>query len=278
MVFATKALNSSGAPVESPETGPAALWRLGRGLVWPVACAGCGLPDVPLCATCRRAVTGPAFFQPMVGWPPGWGVWSATTYTGPAARLVPAWKERGRHDLTGPFGIGLAAALTACRASASRSVARSGRPRPAEPWLVVPVPSVRGASRRRGGDLVAALARSAAGEVARHDRRHARADEASPAGLRVAQVLTHRRDVRDQGELSARARRKNLSGALAVRPSLRFALLQRGCVVLDDVVTTGATAAEAARALTGAGARVIGVCSLSVTLRREGVSTSEYLL
>jgi predicted amidophosphoribosyltransferase len=84
----------------------------------------------------------------------------------------------------------------------------------------------------------------------------------------VAAVLTHQRDVRDQGELSARARRQNLAGALAVRPGLRFAFPQRGCVIIDDVVTTGATAAETARVLTAAGARVTGVCSLSVALRR----------
>ncbi|GLY14872.1 hypothetical protein LWF15_04960 [Kineosporia rhizophila] len=256
------------AEAESFASGPAA-WRqacrrLGLGLIWPVVCAGCGAPDVPLCVLCRRVVAGPAFFQPMVGWPPGWGVWGATAYGGTAAKLVLSWKERGRHDLTGPFGAGLASALVACREADSAS---------AGSWQLVPVPSTSGARRRRGGDLVAGLARRAV-------------RSARPAWLAggygpppgVAEILTHRRVVRDQGELSSRARRKNLAGALAVRPGLRFALLQRDCVIVDDVVTTGATVAEAARALTSAGARVVGVCGLSVTLRRQGVSTSEYLL
>ena len=241
-----------------------ACWRLGLGLVWPVVCAGCGAPDVPLCLMCRRVVSGPAFFQPMVGWPPGWGVWGATAYGGTAAKLVLSWKERGRHDLTRPFGAGLASALIACREADSTS---------AEPWQLVPIPSTSGARRRRGGDLVAGLARRAARSV--HTAWLSGGHGPPPS---VAEILTHRRDVRDQGELSSRARRKNLAGALAVRPGLRFALLQRDCVIVDDVVTTGGTVAEAARALTSVGARVVGVCGLSVTLRRQGVSTSEYLL
>ncbi len=254
MLFEANFMNSAEITSRTRSDRFREAWRLGWGLVWPAVCAGCGAPDVALCAACRRAVTGPAFFQPVVGWPPGWGVWAAAAYGGTAARLVLSWKERGRHDLTGPFGAGMASALMACREASSE---------PASPWLLVPVPSSAGARRRRGGDLVAALARRAARLV-------------GPAWVAgghgpppiVAPVLTHQRDVRDQGELSARARRKNLAGALALRPGLRLSLPQRGCVIVDDVVTTGATAAETARVLTSAGARVLGVCGLSVALRR----------
>ncbi|GAB3246399.1 ComF family protein [Kineosporia babensis] len=257
MLFEPKAVN-----FPSPAAGnrPPA-WRLGLGLVWPATCAGCGAPDVQLCEPCRRVVSGPAFFEPMVGWPPGWGVWGVTAYGGTSARLVVSWKERGRHDLTWPFGAGLAAAVLACRQASAA---------PPEPWLLVPVPSTSAARRKRGGNLVAALAHRAVrcgGSV------WAAGGHGAPPS--VAEILTHRRDVQDQGELSGRARRKNLAGALAVRPGLRFPLLQRGCVIVDDVVTTGATVAEAARALTSAGARVVGVCGLTVALRRQGVSTSE---
>jgi predicted amidophosphoribosyltransferase len=85
-------------------------------------------------------------------------------------------------------------------------------------------------------------------------------------------ALRHVRRVRDQGELGATERRANLRGALAVRPAVRQALVGRSCVVVDDVVTTGTTAAEAARALTEAGARVVGHCFLSVTFRQQGVA------
>lgn len=274
MIFATKAMYSSFGPgggglgPPTPPTWPVALWRLALGLVWPVTCPGCGAPDMVVCPDCWRTVAGPAFFLPVVGWPAGRGVWSAAAYAGSTARLVLAWKERGRHDLTGVLAVGLASALLACRGSGPRSDPRSdGR------WLVVPVPSVRAARRRRGGNLVAALAHRAVRLLGPSWA----ASGFGPPPL-VVDLLEHRRDVRDQGELSAQARRHNLAGALAVRPALRFPLLRRRCVVVDDVVTTGATMAEAARALTFSGASVVGVCGLSATLRRQGVSTAEQLL
>jgi predicted amidophosphoribosyltransferase len=93
----------------------------------------------------------------------------------------------------------------------------------------------------------------------------------------MVRALRHTRAVRDQSELNAAQRRSNLTGALGVRPGLALRLRGRECVVVDDIVTTGATAAEAARALTSAGARVVGICSLSVTSRHSGVSADAYL-
>ena len=64
----------------------------------------------------------------------------------------------------------------------------------------------------------------------------------------------------DQTELDAAGRRANLAGAFALHGPAPVG----PCVVLDDVVTTTATAGEAVRALRAGGARVIGV--LCVTL------------
>ncbi|NAZ77424.1 hypothetical protein GTQ99_18640 [Kineococcus sp. T13] len=114
---------------------------------------------------------------------------------------------------------------------------------------LVPVPARAASRRRRGGDLVADLAARAAA-LAR-----ARGHE-----VRVARVLRVARPVADQTDLDAAGRRANLAGAFAVRGPLP----PGPCVVVDDVVTTTATAAEAVRALRAAGARVAGV--LCVTL------------
>jgi predicted amidophosphoribosyltransferase len=238
-------------------------WRAAGALIWPVSCPGCGRTDVAVCDRCRAAVAGPAFFTPMVGWPPGWGVWAACGYRGVPARLLNAWKERGRTDLGAPLATGLASALLAAAAAA---IADPGRP-----LLVVPVPTSRAARRRRGGDLMAELARQA---VARAGSTPGFAPDAG-IGVgrppRVVRALRHARPVLDQAGLSAAGRRANLRGALSVRPGARRLVAGRDCVVVDDVVTTGATAAEAARALTSEGARVVGACFLSVTLRRPGV-------
>jgi predicted amidophosphoribosyltransferase len=235
-------------------SGLRTAWQAGSGLVWPVSCAGCGEPDVAICPTCRTAVSGPAFLTPMVGWPLGWGAWAASGYRGTPARLLIAWKERGRHDLTRPLGAGLGAAVRACRAA---------RTDPAGEWLLVPVPSTRASVRQRGGDLMSELTSQAALAC--------RPGWPGPPP-RPARVLRHVRRVRDQAELGASGRRSNMRGALAVHPAARGSLTGRSCVVVDDIVTTGTTAAEAARALTSAGARVVGHCFLSVTLRRQGVA------
>jgi predicted amidophosphoribosyltransferase len=229
-------------------------WRAGRELLWPVDCAGCGRPDVPICPRCRAVVAGPAFHRPVSGWPLGFDAWAACGYRGPAARLLIAWKERGRVDLTGPLAVGLGAAVRACRAASASD--------PGAGWLLVPVPTTRAARRRRGGDLMADLTRRAAG--------HCRSNWIGPPP-RVVPALGHSRRVRDQGELGAVERRSNLRGALETRRKSAALVAGRPCVVVDDVVTTGTTAAEAARALTAAGARVVGACFLSVTLRQLGV-------
>ncbi len=87
-------------------------------------------------------------------------------------------------------------------------------------------------------------------------------------GGAVRTVLRVARAVEDQSGLSARARQDNLRCAFEVidRPHLD------GCpvIVVDDIITTGATAVEAARALRRAGADVIGVAVVAATERRHG--------
>lgn len=118
--------------------------------------------------------------------------------------------------------------------------------------MVVPVPTRAGAARRRGYDPVRMLALAAA-------RGHGRA--ASRA--RVVPALHHRRRVADQAGLDQRHRRANLAGALTVRPRTAQALSGSAVIVVDDVVTTGATLAEASRALRAAGADVVGAAVLT---------------
>ena len=78
--------------------------------------------------------------------------------------------------------------------------------------------------------------------------------------------------VRDQAGLDARARAENLAGSMRC-PSTLVARLGRvrpraSVVVCDDVLTTGATAREAQRALEAAGLRVDGIAVVAATVRR----------
>ena len=108
--------------------------------------------------------------------------------------------------------------------------------------MLVPVPSAPGAVRARGEDTVLAVARAAARTL-----RAGGTDAVAVAALR------HTRRVADSRGLGAAARRSNLAGAFEVRPDRVPRLRGRRVVVVDDLVTTGASVTEAVRALRCAG-------------------------
>jgi predicted amidophosphoribosyltransferase len=218
------------------------------GLVLPVECAGCGEPERGLCPVCCDLLAGPAV--PLAG-PAGLAAWTVGRYEGALARAVPAWKDRGRLDLTRPLARALARSVEAVLATEI----------PAEPGPVclVPVPSSRGAVRARGQDVMAELARQAA-------RSPGPVPVVAVPALRVARVLS------DQSGLGAGQRRRNVAGAFAVRRRAAGSVRGRSCVVVDDVLTTGASAGEAARALRAAGAGVLGVATVCATPLRRRLS------
>jgi predicted amidophosphoribosyltransferase len=85
----------------------------------------------------------------------------------------------------------------------------------------------------------------------------------------VVPALTVRASVHDQAGLDATQRVSNLLGAYATTTAGARLVRDRGCIVVDDVVTTGATAAEAARALRTAGALVLATAVVAATVRRN---------
>ncbi|WP_329580623.1 phosphoribosyltransferase family protein [Kitasatospora sp. NBC_01250] len=221
-------------------------------LLLPASCAGCGEPGSQLCPVCRALLAGlraaPAAAHPT---PPGLlPLHSCAVYRDPLRRLLIAHKERGALRLAGPLGAVLAEAVRGALTEAAPGPHR-------HPVLLVPVPSARHAVRARGQDATRRLARSAAGRLGR-------------TGLpcRVAPVLRQHRPVADQAGLGAGQRRANLHRALAVPPRFHTALRGRRLVLVDDLVTTGASLAEAARALRAAGAPPLAAATVAATARR----------
>ncbi|MFF8773500.1 ComF family protein [Kitasatospora sp. NPDC015120] len=194
----------------------------------PAPCAGCGATGGQLCPDCRDALAAdlPA---PSAALP--WAH-AAAPYDGPVRRLLLAHKERGALRLAGPLGEALA------RAVRSAVGPQGGR----APLLLVPVPSARAAVRARGHDPTLRLATAATRALRREG-----------LDVRVAALLRHTRPVADQAGLPAAERRRNLHGALTVRPLAHRRPAGLRTVLVDDLVTTGASLAEAARALSAAG-------------------------
>jgi ComF family protein len=77
-----------------------------------------------------------------------------------------------------------------------------------------------------------------------------------------------------QGGLSARARRRNMAGAFDVRASRRGAIGGRRVLLIDDVLTTGATASACARALKRGGAQSVDILVLARVVRAEDPTLS----
>jgi predicted amidophosphoribosyltransferase len=168
-------------------------------------------------------------------------VHALAAYLDPVPEIIIAQKEHGRLDLAKPLGLELARAAEAAAAGA-------------DPFWLVPVPSTHAATVRRGQDPMLRMARVAAARL-----------RTSGRAVAVLPALTHRRRVADQVGLGSRARAENLDGALAVRASSARLLGERPVVLLDDVMTSGATLAEAARALRAAGNAPVGAAVLAAT-------------
>ncbi|MFD7867431.1 ComF family protein [Streptomyces sp. NPDC059783] len=161
-------------------------------------------------------------------------VHAAAAYGNAVRAVLLAHKERG--------ALGLSRAAGRALAGAVRSGA--GKDPDPRPLLLVPVPSARRAVAARGHDPGRRIALAAAAELRR-------------AGIpaRVAGVLRQRRPVADQSGLGARERLANLTGALGVVPGGARLLAAGRVVLVDDLLTTGASLTEAARALRRAGDR-----------------------
>lgn len=227
-------------------------------LLLPSRCAGCGrLDDAEsrlrgLCPLCVSAVRQSVPMSWEIQVPATRAVvpaFAAGAYDGVLRAALLDYKERGRlclrRELAGTLAVSVFGAVGTDDSS----------------FLLVPVPSAIATRRARGHDPVGAMAATAAGYL-----------RATGRQVEVRAVLRQGRAVADQSGLDVDARHANLGGALAVR---RPALVRgRRVVIVDDIVTTGATAAEATRALSDAGAMVTGIACVAATVRRHPVASA----
>ena len=215
-------------------------------LVLPVSCAACGEPDRRLCAACRAqlepevCLLGVAVETStlLTSTGPSFTVASAGPYTGPLVEAVHALKEEHRTGIARDLAFRLSASVDHLMTSVVNGTAS------ARDILFVAPPSSRANFQARGFEPIELLARHAKIPLSRE--------------LRAVRARV------DQTGLGASERDDNVRGSLIARRPLVGASV----ILIDDLVTTGATLREMNRALCAAGARVLGAATLAHTPRR----------
>ena len=228
-------------------------------LVYPPRCPACGaaiathgalcqdcwsglvIPGEPACVACQRPFShdetpeGSVCAVCLAHPPLHDGISAATLYTDASRKLVLAFKHGRR--------IALAPMMARLMTARLRGVDAE--------WLAVPVPLHRWRLWRRGFNQAAVLA----GEIARQ------------RGLKLAvDALVRRKATPVLGGLGAKARARALSGAIAVSPRRRQALRGTNVLLVDDVLTSGATSSACVSALKRAGAAKVVVCCFARVL------------
>ena len=227
-------------------------------LLLPADCPGCGHPTVPgepsgLCIRCERLCQQdpPLFTTPRLD--PGIPIVVSGSYGGVHRQVL----ERGRRDARDVCGALMVGTFRWLWANGYLPDPR------VVPWVLVPAPTTRRASRQRGGDLVTRWCQDIAQGIS--------------GDISVAPVLRSRGTKRDQVGLPATARRENLSGAVAVDTREWERYIRSGwastgmtgvhhpqVIIVDDVVTTGSTCAESVLVLRAHGwhpAMGVALCS-----------------
>ena len=214
-------------------------------LALPARCPGCGREGEPICASCRPLLDARLDLPPGVpiGLPSDIPApllqleWCAS-FSGLVRRALHELKYGGEQRLARPLG---------------EAVARRWRRAGAGGDVLVPVPVHAERRRRRGYDQAELIARVAAAEL----------------GLPCAPILSRARATIAQFDLDRPTRATNVHGAFVLKPgsdpTRRRPLDGRWVVLVDDVVTTGATLAACAAPLLEGGASGVS----AVTVARE---------
>jgi predicted amidophosphoribosyltransferase len=190
-------------------------------LIFPVRCLGCGALGLEICSQCRR------FWQPRIyrshsRRKPHFPIYSSIPYSPIAGKVLLAAKEHGIQRADELMVSALSHSLSLCLQEQGIG-------------FLVPIPSRKSVARLRGRQFISDLAQ----------------EIGSDARLSTSEILTHTRAVKDQSKLDAKERLENLDGALT---SVRYR--SGKAIIVDDLVTTGVTLQEAARALRAAGIEV----------------------
>ena len=210
-------------------------------LVYPKRCPGCHLPSASICESCnsfwQKQTISITLLKKQVS---DLLVVSVAQYRDEVRAVLLAYKEDGEREA----GKVLTEALLQARRGISNySVC-----------TFVPIPSNPKSVRRRGRDFMLDLCNQVAIQ----------------SGDKVLSIIKVNRDVQDQSKLSEKERSQNLVGAFDCAPKNLKLLAKFPIILVDDLLTTGATLREAQRALRQRGVIPIGAITAAHTARLMG--------
>ena len=194
-------------------------------IVFPIRCYGCNALGVSICTSCRREWI-PHYYRTHID---ALNVHSAMLYTPLASKIILAAKENG---LQGADDLLITAIIHVLnKARLDRGY-----------FTLVPIPSSKQSQRRRGRHFIVDLTQTIS----------------QTTGIGISDCLQVSRQVSDQSGLTKAERILNMQGAFSLKPGV---ILRGDAILIDDVVTTGATLREAARALNSQGFLAFGSVS-----------------
>jgi predicted amidophosphoribosyltransferase len=197
-------------------------------LIFPTRCYGCNAIGLSICTLCRREWI-PHYYKTQTS---ALSVHSALIYSPTASKIILAAKENGLQGADDLLVEAIIHVLDKARLDKGY-------------FTLVPVPSSRQSQRGRGRSFIVDLTKT----ISKH------------TGIAVNDCLQVSRRVSDQSGLTRVERISNMHGAFSLKPD---SILRGDAIVIDDVVTTGATLQEAARALNSQGFHAFGsVCAVT---------------
>ena len=197
-------------------------------LIFPTRCYGCNAIGLSICTLCRREWI-PHYYKTQTS---ALSVHSALIYSPTASKIILAAKENGLQGADDLLIEAIIHVLNKARLDKAY-------------FTLVPIPSSRKSQRGRGRSFIVDLTKT----ISKH------------TGIAVNDCLQVSRRVSDQSGLTRVERISNMQGAFSLKPG---SILRGDAIVIDDVVTTGATLQEAARALNSQGFHAFGsVCAVT---------------